>query len=231
MNRRFVLACLVACSAVGLSAAEARAQVHVDFLFSDGGYRHHHHHYPHYRYYGDYYWYAPPPVRYVPVAAPPQVVYVPTPVSAAPTVAAPTAAMQAPSLAPATASTPTAATPNLRTNTVPNQSSVRETSSSVRETVNIANPAGSGGVVSFIVDGKQEVTLAPGESTTMKDAGSYAVEFDRGETYGTTRIVLNEGTYEFEVTASGWDLQRRSSVASTNSLRPVVRRNTLPTQR
>ncbi|MCE9604592.1 MAG: hypothetical protein K8U03_06760 [Planctomycetia bacterium] len=228
MNRRWLLTCLIACCAVGLQTAESQAQVHVDFLFGNGyghGY-HHHHHRPYYGYWGDYYWYAPP-VRYVPVAPQP-VVYVPTPVSASVPVAVPTAAAPAPTQAP---SLQTAAAPNLRSNAVPAASSIRETSTreSARETVKVVNPSSSGGQVSFIVDNSREVTLAPGESKSLNDGDGTTVEFDRGETYGTTRVVLTEGTYEFVVTSSGWDLQRQSSVAANSSLKPVVRRNTLPT--
>jgi len=228
MNRRLILACLLACSAVGLQTDAARAEVHVDFLFGGHGHGHghyHHHYHPHYRYWGDYYWYAPPPVRYVPVASP-QVVYVPTPVTTNVPVVTPSAAAQ-----PAATQAPTLATPNIRTNALPIQSTTREASNTARETTTVANPAGSGGQVSFILDGKQEMTLAPGETTTLTDAVGRSVEFDRGESFGTTRVTLTEGAYEFAVTANGWDLQRRSSLASTNSAQPVVRRNALPTQR
>lgn len=227
MMRTLLPACLVACLAAALPATDARAEVHVDFLFGGGGHYHHHHHHPHYRYWPDYYWYAPPPqVRYVPIAPAP-VVYVPTAVATPAAVIAPTTSLQSatagvPTLAP-TAQSP--ATPNLRSNSVPNQPVTREASAAVRETVTISNPAGSGGEVSFIVDGKREITLAPGETKALNDAENYVVEFDRGESYGTTRVTLDDGSYEFSVTASGWDLQRRSSLA----LKPGVRRNVLPT--
>ena len=220
MKRTLLAACLFAGFAAVFSATTAQAQVHVDFLFGGGGHYHHHHH-PHYRYWGDYYWYAPPPaVRYVPIAPAP-VVYVPT--AAASVVGQPlAAATPTPTLAPSSQS---AATPNLRSNSVPPRSTAREASNAVRSTVSIANPSSSGGQVSFIVDGDREITLAPGETKTLDDAQDYVVEFDRGEAYGTTRIVLADGSYEFAVTPSGWDLQRRSSVA----LKPGVRRNALPT--
>lgn len=229
MKRTLLAACLCAGFVAAFSTPTAQAGVHVDFLFGGGGYYHHHHHHPHYRYWADYYWYAPPPaVRYVPIAPAP-VVYVPTaaapvvaqPVAAAPA-AVPTTAMQAPTLAP---SSQTAATPNLPGNPVPSRTTTREASNTARSTVSIANPTSSGGQVSFIVDGDREITLAPGETKTLDDAQEYVVEFDRGEAYGTTRIVLADGSYEFAVTSSGWDLQRRSSVA----LKPGVRRNALPT--
>lgn len=224
MKRTLLPACLIAGLISLLPTATAQAQVHVDFLFGGGGHYHHHYH-PHYRYWADYYWYAPPPaVRYVPIAPAP-VVYVPTAsasVVAQPVAAAP-AALQTPTptLAPSTQS---AATPNLRNNSVPARATTREASAVVRSTVSIVNPTSSGGQVSFIVDGDREITLAPGETKTLDDGQEYVVEFDRGDAFGTTKIVLSDGSYEFAVTSSGWDLQRRSSVA----LKPSVRRNTLP---
>jgi hypothetical protein len=158
-------------------------------------------------------------VRYVPVASPPQVVYVPTAVSAA----AP--APSAPSLAPTMQSSSQPAQPNLRANALPIQSTTREASATITASVVVSNPADSGGHVSFILDGKQEMTLAPGEKTTLTDGVGRAVEFDRGGSFGTTRVTLGEASYEFAVTQSGWDLQRRSSA------NPLVRRNELPTQR
>lgn len=224
MKRTLLRMCLAAGLFAAFSPTTARAQVHVDFLFGGGGHHHyHHHHHPHYRFWADYYWYAPPPaVRYVPIAPAP-VVYVPTAPAVAP-VAVPTTAMQAPTLAPTTQA---AAQPNLRSNPVPSRTTTttREASTAVRSTVSIANPTASGGAVSFILDGDREVTLAPGETKTLDDGPSYVVEFDRGEAFGTTRIELTDGNYEFAVTSSGWDLQRRSSVA----LKPSVRRNALPT--
>lgn len=225
MKRSFLPACLAAGLIAAFSASAVQAGVHVDFLFGGGHYYHHHHH-PHYRYWADYYWYAPPPaVRYVPIAPAP-VVYVPTataPSVVAPVAAVPTTSLQTPTptLAP---STQTAAAPNLPNNPVPSRTAARETSSAVRSTVSIANPGGSGGQVSFIVDGDREITLAPGETKILDDGESYVVEFDRGESFGTTKLTLNDGSYEFAVTTSGWDLQRRSSVA----LKPSVRRNSLP---
>jgi hypothetical protein len=209
MKRTLLAACLFAGLVAVLPATTAQAQVHVDFLFGGGGHYHHYHR-PHYRYWGDYYWYAPAPVVYVPTAA---ATVVGQPVAAA----TPT-----PTLAPSSQS---AATPNLRNNSVPTRTTAREASNAARSTVSIANPSSSGGQVSFIVDGDREITLSPGETKTLDDAQDYVVEFDRGEAYGTTRIVLADGSYEFAVTPSGWDLQRRSSVA----LKPGVRRNTLPT--
>ncbi len=225
MTRRLILFGLLACAMFGLGAPAAQAGVHVDFLFGGHGHGHYHHHYhPRYSYWADYYYYAPPPVRYVPVAAPAPVVYVPTAVSA---VAPATAA---PSLAPTIQSSSQPAQPNLRANALPVQSTTREASATTATaSVVVSNPTDSGGQVSFILDGKQEMTLAPGEKTTLTDGVGRSVEFDRGGSFGTTRVTLGEGSYEFAVTQSGWDLQRRSSVAG--SANPLVRRNELPTQR
>lgn len=191
--------------AATLPVATVQAQWSIDFAFGGGP---HCHHRPHYHgYYGYYGWYRPYPV-YV---APPPVYYTQP-------VAVPTAASAPLATLPTAAS---AAQPSLRANGLPgSQSSVR-----------IRNPSNSGGGVSFVVEGKSEINLAPGDSQYLGERNAYLVEFDRGANFGTFRRELVAGTYDFVVTENGWDLQRVPVESSSTAVEATVRRNTLPNSR
>jgi hypothetical protein len=206
----FACACLF-----GSAAGTSHAQWAVDFAFGGGG--PHCHHRPHWHggYYGGYYgWYrpypyyvAPAPVYVQPIVTQPVAVPVAYPAAAAATPPAATASIAA-------------TQPSLRTNTLP----------TTQRAVRLKNPSDSGGNVSFVVDGKSEVSLQPGDMQALNSKNSYTVEFDRGGNFGTARRELVEGTYEFVVTENGWDLERLPTEPTpTGGLEPVVRRNTLPT--
>jgi len=212
MNRRLVMAFL--CGAVWLSATAAQAGGgwSVDLFYGGGGYHGHRGPHCHPGFYGAYY-YPRPYYNYVYVAPPP-VVYAPQPVVTVPL--SQTAAPQAIQ----TASNSSSAT--VRANSAP---------AYVGAGVTVRNPASSGTHVSFVVDSRKEMELAPGEAMPMVEKGHYFVEFDRGGDFGTAKRTLTEGSYEFVATANGWDLQRTQSGDGEGSIpTPVVRRNTLPTR-
>ena len=158
--------------------------------------------------YPSYYYYpAPAPVVYAP-----QPIYVPlaqTTVPVAPTV---TAAPSTPATTPIT----------IRSNT---------TSAYRGSGVTIRNPVATSTNVAFVVDSRSDVELKPGDEVPLNQKGSYFVEFDRGGDFGTSKQTLTEGSYEFVVTAKGWDLQKTSTDDNSPVPTPVVRRNTLPTVR
>lgn len=208
----------------------AQAEVHVDFLFGGGHYGHHHHHHGYY----DHSWYWYPHVDYVYVAPPPVRYYVPAapPVTVVPQYGS-TSQYGTQSSVSAAAPTPTPTLPTGSTAATSSNSSTNPPSNSLPNYrgpgVTLRNPVDAGGKVAFLIDGRTEMDLAPGESTPLRDKSSFTVEFDRGGDFGTARRVVNEGTYEFVVTPSGWDLQRKGDGAALKSVEPVVRRNELPT--
>jgi hypothetical protein len=91
----------------------------------------------------------------------------------------------------------------------------------------IWNSAGQRSSVAFLVDG-QEVALNDGQSHTFYGGGSRTIEYDRGGSFGTGRVVVTQGQYEFVVTKRGWDLVRRGIAADSVAARPITPRNELP---
>jgi hypothetical protein len=199
-----------------LSSSALAQHVHIGVSKTSHGHHHghHHHHYSHpswnFSYGVGYDWgYYPPPVTYIYAPPPrPQVTYVVPP----PTT---TILQGQASLAPQTM---TAA----RANALP----AAATGTATIGTVVIANPTGSGGPVTFIVDENSEVNLQPGESRTLAHRSSYIIEYDRGGDFGIARRTLGQGTFQFVATERGWDLMSPSDVQSAS--RPSVKRNSLP---
>ena len=101
------------------------------------------------------------------------------------------------------------------------------TSSATTSNLQIWNSAGQRVAVAFLADG-QQVALSDGQSHTFYGGGSRTIEFDRGGDFGTGRMVLNWGQYEFVVGDRGWDLVRRLPGSSTGA-RVAAPRNALPT--
>jgi hypothetical protein len=91
----------------------------------------------------------------------------------------------------------------------------------------IWNSAGHQVPVAFLADG-QQVALSDGQSHTFYGGGARLVEFDRGGDFGTARVELSSGQYEFVITGRGWDLVPRSRGASPLAIRPLAPRNELP---
>lgn len=99
--------------------------------------------------------------------------------------------------------------------------------STVEAPLQIWNSAGRRSSVAFLVDG-QEVALSDGQSHTFYGGGSRTIEYDRGGSFGTGRVVVTEGQYEFVVANRGWDLVRRGIGADSVAARPITPRNELP---
>ncbi|HUE71573.1 MAG TPA: hypothetical protein VMP01_11875 [Pirellulaceae bacterium] len=184
------------------SASVADAQ-HFSFSVGHG---HHHHGWRHGWHY-DHCWYDPwywgPDYVYV-VPPRPRVVYV-EPAREVRVQREETLAMNEPKWSAAPASTRSAST----------------------KTLQIWNASGQRIPVSFLVDAK-EIELADGQSHSLHGEKQRVVEFDRGGTFGTTRYALTDGQYEFVITDRGWDLVRKQSAAGGISLKPIVKRNSLP---
>ena len=197
-------AALLAAAAMAFVPSEAGAQhFHIEFGGHHHG-RHHHHHCYDWRP-GFYYEYVRPPVAYIYAPPPPvrrEVTYVyPTVSEAAP---------RQLSLAPQADVRPSPLPP------------------AQGNAVVIRNPVTSGGAVAFVVDEKAEVSLKPGGSHSLSSGSSYLVEFDRGGGYGTARRTLGQGSFDFVVTPTGWDLVSQADSAAQLSAKPSVKRNEIP---
>ncbi|MBI3461561.1 MAG: hypothetical protein HY000_00660 [Planctomycetes bacterium] len=69
----------------------------------------------------------------------------------------------------------------------------------------LINPAESGGVIHYLVDGAS-YSLHPGQMHQVDGERKLRVEFHRGDNHGDAVHDLNPGTYVFQVTAHGWAL-------------------------
>jgi len=82
------------------------------------------------------------------------------------------------------------------------------------------NPSSSNGPVSFTVNGNTR-TLEPGYVQRLPEGESYQIEFDRGAGNGKASYRLEAGSYQFGVTANGWDLWKVTyKVTIDNSANP-----------
>lgn len=188
----------------GLSLGSARVADAQHFSFSLGHGHHHHgwHHGWHYDHcWHDPWWWGP---DYVYVAPPPRVVYVQPPERQVRVQRSESLAMSEPQWSAAPAS-----------------------KSASSQTLQIWNASGQRIPVAFLVDAK-EIELADGQSHSIHGGKQRVVEFDRGGTYGTARYAVTDGQYEFVITDRGWDLVRKKSLPDSISLKPIVRKNTLP---
>ena len=205
MNARLYLA-LAFTASLGLVPSIAQAQ---QFSFSIGnGHDHHHHGWYHDHCWHDPYWYGPH-FDYVYVAPPPvvrrEIRYV-QPIEET--------TVETRVLPPRVSSTSRAAT-------------AATAKSTAEAPLQIWNSAGRRSSVAFLVDG-QEVALSDGQSHTFYGSGSRTIEYDRGGSFGTGRVLVAEGQYEFVVTNRGWDLVRRGIAAESVAARPITPRNELP---
>ena len=76
---------------------------------------------------------------------------------------------------------------------------------------------------------RQDVELPDGQTQTFSGQPHRSVQYDRGGRYGSTQQDLTAGTYDFRVTATGWDLVRQPDAPALS--RTPVRANSLPAQR
>jgi hypothetical protein len=190
----------------GMSLASPRVADAQHFSFSLG-HGHHHHGWNH-GYHYDHCWHDPwywgPHVDYVYVPPPrPRVVYVQPPEREVRVESAPLAMNE------------------------PKWSAVPASKPASSSTLQIWNASGQRLPVSFLVDSK-EIELSDGQSHSLRGDKQRVVEFDRGGTYGTARYAITDGQYEFVITDRGWDLVRKKSIEGGISLKPIVKKNTLP---
>lgn len=69
----------------------------------------------------------------------------------------------------------------------------------------LLNPSTNGIEVQYLFNG-QSHTLKPGEAHHIGSPTTCRVEFHRGGDYGNAALSLSQGTFQFTVTARGWDL-------------------------
>jgi hypothetical protein len=191
------------------------------FSIASGGGHHHHHHggggwwagYGVGPYWGPGWgpgWYGPPPIIYAPPpVVQPSVIYVQPPAAPLP---------PGPSPYSATSSPPTALASN---NILPST----PTGNASDDRIVIRNTAGAQLPVSFLVD-SQDVELPDGATRTFVGKARRTIQYDRGGRFGSTQQDLTGGQYEFRVTATGWDLARKTDTFSAS--RTAVKANSLP---
>ena len=194
---------LVVLAGFSLGSAQVADAQHFSFSLGHG----HHHHGWHHGYHFDHCWHDPwcwgPHVDYVYVAPPPRVVYVQPPERQVRVESAPLAMNE------------------------PKWSAAPASRSASASTLQIWNASGQRIPVSFLVDSK-EIELADGQSHSLRGDKQRIVEFDRGGNYGTARYAITDGQYEFTITDRGWDLVRKKTLGDGISLKPIMKRNTLP---
>jgi len=205
MNARFYIALVFSASLVQVPGI-AQAQ---SFSFSIGhGHDHHHHGWYHDHCWHDPFWYGPH-FDYVYVAPPPvvrrEIRYV-QPIEET--------TVETRVLPPRVSGTSRAATP-------------ATAKSTAEAPLQIWNSSGRRSSVAFLADG-QQLALSDGQSHTFYGGGTRTIEFDRGGDFGTGRVLLTEGQYEFVVTNRGWDLVRRGEAAGSIATRPITPKNELP---
>lgn len=194
----FRVMALIVLTSLLLGSARVADAQHFSFSLGHG---HHHHHGWHYDHCWHDPWYWGPHVDYVYVAPPrPRVVYVQPPEREVRV-----EAMNGPKWSAAPASTKSASA----------------------STLQIWNGSGQKIAVAFLVDSK-EIELADGQSHSLRAGQQRIIEFDRGGSYGTARYAITDGQYEFVITDRGWDLVRKQSDAGGISLKPIVKKNSLP---
>lgn len=73
----------------------------------------------------------------------------------------------------------------------------------------LLNPKDTGGVVRYLANG-EAYSLSPGETQNLGSGGSWLIQFHLGADFGNAEYTLSQGVYAFQITESGWDLQRAS---------------------
>lgn len=92
--------------------------------------------------------------------------------------------------------------------------------------VTITNRCNEKLAVVFLMDGK-DADLDDGASQSFPGAAASVVEFDRGGDFGSARMELVLGDYEFVIDDKGWQLVRVGA-KSESAESPVAKKNTLP---
>lgn len=75
----------------------------------------------------------------------------------------------------------------------------------------VVNPAHNGGVVAYLVDGKIH-SLAPGQEHDLGNGPPRRIEFHRGDSFGEATVLLDAGTYHFDIGDEGWSLTQTTSI-------------------
>jgi hypothetical protein len=65
--------------------------------------------------------------------------------------------------------------------------------------------------LSFTIDDRRHVRIAPGETMRLGQKGQFVISFDRGSDFGSARYAIHEGLYEFIPTDGGWELYRQKA--------------------
>ncbi|HVX64476.1 MAG TPA: hypothetical protein VHC19_27885 [Pirellulales bacterium] len=83
----------------------------------------------------------------------------------------------------------------------------------------LMNPTRSGANVRYMLNGETYI-MKPGMSQKLQP-GSWVINFDRGGSAGASEYRLEEGTYQFTPTESGWELYKhRYDITIDNSRNP-----------
>ena len=65
--------------------------------------------------------------------------------------------------------------------------------------------------LSFTIDDRRQMRIAPGETMRLTEKGQFLISFDRGSDFGSARYAIQEGLYAFTPTDGGWELYRQKA--------------------
>jgi len=77
----------------------------------------------------------------------------------------------------------------------------------VARSIAIVNPAETGVTLQFLVDGQLK-SLPSGSRLELTAVQAGVLDYDRGGSFGKTRLVMADGIYTFAGTERGWTLNQ-----------------------
>jgi hypothetical protein len=78
--------------------------------------------------------------------------------------------------------------------------------------IKIVSPEDAGAPIAYSLN-EYDYTIQPGESQTLVNDRQWTITFDRGGNFGTAEYSLSPGTYEFTLTAKGWEVYHDSDMS------------------
>ena len=83
----------------------------------------------------------------------------------------------------------------------------------------LTNPKANQNAVAYVLADAHTYQMKPGEQQTLEPRtdGPWIIAFDRGDGSAPARYSLSEGTYEFVLSATGWELQQKRFTATIDN--------------
>ena len=82
-----------------------------------------------------------------------------------------------------------------------------ERESELRESFVLRLPGDSPGSVNYVLNGKYDYTITPGQTQTLSESRSWLVSYDKGNGTGIDKVNLEESLYDFIVEDDHWTLK------------------------